>query len=147
MNKPGIRPHKKPDDLKSQVFRFRLHPEIEAEAEVMRIIGELTGADPNYGLRQAVVAAFTYYYHNYVPDREDTVSVQQLAEIHDMLQAIGDHLQSGEYGPREAEPKQEKKRTRRGGKVEVSNEFLGSLGRFLSSGMSAEDAENGGNDD
>lgn len=134
---PGTRPQKKPDYLKSQPFRFRLHPEIEEEAEVMRIIEEAMNR-PDYGLRRLVVDAVTYFVHNYVPDRDSTVSSHQLSEIHNYLQQIAEHLE-GVTQPVEEQPR--RATSKHGGKLNVSEDFLGSLGRFLSSGMTADEVD------
>lgn len=138
MAMPGRRSEKKPDDLKSKAYHFRLHPEIPKEATARQIIDYYTTDD--YGLRQLIVDALHIYAGLEAPGAEPIVKQSDLDLIKSMLEQIAEHIQDIDTSAAPSRGSKQKPSSG-GGKINLSNNFLSSLSRMLDEGITADEYE------
>ncbi len=137
-NKPGQAPHKKDPSLKSQPFRFRLHPEIPQEKWAIDAIAWYE-TEQGMGLRELVVKALLALAEIPTPPPLDNVYAVELARVGDLLDMVVELVQSGAAASSQAPVTRA-----RGGKSEklaLPRQAINVLQKLLDEGVVAEEED------
>ncbi len=137
-NKPGQAPHKKDPSLKSQPFRFRLHPEIPQEKWAIEAIAWY-GTEQGMGLRELVVKALMALAEIPTPPPPDNVYALELQRVGDLLETVVELVQNG-VSASSQEPAG-KKRGGKSGKLALPKQAINVLQKLLDEGVVAEEED------
>lgn len=125
---------KKPDDEKSKLVQFRLHPDNVDEAWALERIDHYR--DNGLSLRSLFVEALAAYEGRRMPVRSVDVTGSDVLEIKDIVQYIAEKLDSGEWS--QGRPAKRKTRER---EVNLPDAVRSTLDRYIGGGLTDEDED------
>lgn len=126
---------KKPDDEKSKLVQFRLHPDNVEEAWAMERITHYR--KNGMSLRQLFVDALAAYEDLHLPVRTIDVAGSDVLEIKDLLQYIAEKLANGEWVQGETK----KRKTMKHRNIDLPDAVRNTIDRYIGGGLTDDEDE------